>query len=251
MGLSLSACGILFHWSYVRFGSRSINRALNQFSFVAGVQYDGQNGARHDVACAKQERDDEWRRGDQSQEQHECNSGTEGLLFNEGEVFKSMKFYGAYHEEGDHIGQNEEGGSKVRGVQLKLVKEEDRGSNHDSRGWYGQSIESFGVDVAGLDVEPRKPQCSTGDKYEGTHPADASVRSKGPYINQKSGGYPKRDNIREGIKLQPETRGGLGEAGHLSVDAVEEAGDQDQSSCQQEFTLYRGDHAVKAEKDAR
>ena len=138
---------------------------------------------------------------------------------------KCMKFYGAYHEEGDHIGQNEERGSEVRGVQLKLVKEEDRGSNHDCRGWYGQAIESFGVDVTGLNIEPRKPECSTGDKYEGTHPADASVRGKGPYINQESGGYPKRDNIREGIKLQPETRGGLGEAGHLSVDAVEEAGD--------------------------
>ncbi len=104
------------------------------------------------------------------------------------------------------------------------MKEEDRGSNHHSRGWYGQSIESFGVDVAGLDVEPRKPERSTGDKYEGTHPAYASVRGKGPDIDQESGRYSKRDDIREGIKLQPETRGGLGEASHLSVNAVEEAG---------------------------
>ena len=144
------------------------------------MQCKRQNRARHNIGSAKQERDNEGSSRDEGQEQHEGNGGTEGLLLNESKILKSMKFYGAYHEERDHVGQNKEGSAEVRRIQLKLVKEEDRGSNHDRGGWYGQSIESFGVDVAGLNIEPRQPECSTGDKYEGTYPADASVGGKGP-----------------------------------------------------------------------
>ena len=131
----------------------------------------------------------------------------------------------------------------------------DEGNDEARRSRAGQADEPAFIGRTHLGIEAGKAQRRTGRVQEGRRPAHLGQHravgleaDQGPVVHHQGRRHAEAHQVGQGVVLDPEFAGGARQAGHPTVDAVEQASHENRDAGVFEVAAGRGQDGVEAGK---